>query len=519
VTPHKVLDVVRERWRFLVAGLLLGVVAAGIAIYLVPREYSASVTMIVSTQSVDPTSQVSASDEISQQRISTYVELMGSRRLASDVILAQRLPETPEQLAARITVTTTPDSALITATVTDSSPGQAVNLANAIGAAFIKGVGDLEQPVDPTRRPPVVAKVFQAAQPPADLAAPRPLLYLAFGVVLGLLVGFGAAMLRSVLDTRVTSRSQLEEILGVPVLGTIGRDRKIRSSPLRMYGASHAALAEAFRYLRTNIQVAVVDHQRKTVLVTSATSAEGRTTTVCNLGLTLAKAGARVVIVDADLRNPAIARYLGIATTPGLSDVLNTRESMKTAVRPVGPSLDALPSGLCPPNPSELLGSKRMTELLASLREMYDVVLIDSAPLLPVTDAAVLAPRVDAVLVVVRQGRTRVQDLYAARETLQAVSGRILGSVLTMARHAGPRMRSRLTPTVGRWWPTARQSGNGTHGPATMPTAAPRPMPQPMSRADPRPSPRPRVDDGGKDDGPPERSDLDETLDRGPAAR
>ncbi len=513
MTPREFVDIARERWRFIVAGLLLGLVAAGLAIYLVPREYSASVTMIVSTQPVDPTIPApTGSDEVSAQRISTYVELARSKRLASDVILALRLPDTPEQLANRIAVTTTPDSALITAAVTDGSSDQAVNIANAIGSAFIKDVGEIEQPADPARRPSIVAKVFQQAQPPADLVAPRPSLYVVFGVVLGLLVGFGAAVVRSALDTGVKSRSQLEEILRVPVLGIIGRDRKIRSSPLRMYGASHTPLAEAFRHLRTNVQVGALDRRRKTILVTSATSGEGRTTTVCNLGLTLAKAGARVVIVDADLRNPSIARCLGISPTPGLTDVLDATESVKSAVRPVGPTLDALPSGICPPNPSELLGSKRMTDLLASLRDMYDVVLIDTAPLLPVTDAAVLAPRVDAVLVVVRHGRTHVQDVYEARDTLHAVSARILGSVLTMARHAGPYGRAQLGPAVGRWRPTARQPENGMAPPAPdVPTAMIRSEPP----APPRPSPRPRADD----DAPPERSDAGETLDRGSAAR
>ncbi len=516
MTPREFVDIARERWRFIVAGLLLGLIAAGLAIYLVPREYSASVTMIVSTQPVDPTlPAATGSDEVSAQRISTYVELTRSRRLAADVILALRLPDTPEQLANRITVTTTPDSALITAAVTDDTPGQAVSIANAVGAAFIKDVGEIEQPTDPARRPAVVAKVFQAAQPPPDLVAPRPGLYLTFGIVLGLLIGFGAAVLRNALDTGIKSRSQLEEILGVPVLGIIGRDRKIRSSPLRMYGASPTPLAESFRHLRTNVQVAAIDRHWKSVLITSATSGEGRTTTVCNLGLTLAKAGARVVIVDADLRNPSIARSLGIAASPGLTDVLGSTESLKTAVRPVGPTLDALPSGVCPPNPSELLGSKRMTDLLTSLREMYDVVLVDSAPLLPVTDAAVLAPRVDATLLVVRYGRTHVQDVYAARDALHAVSGRILGVVLTMARNAGPRRQDRLKPSLGKWLPSARQSENGTaHRSEVLPA-----MPLPPSPPQPRPSPRPRSDGGTNDDRPAERAKADEPLDRGSAAR
>ncbi len=372
---------------------------------------------------------------------------------------------TPEQLAGRISVTTTPDSALITATVTDDSSTVAVQIANAIGDAFVKNVAEIEQPADPTRRPSVAAKVFQPAQAPADLVAPRPTLYAIFGVVLGLLAGFGAAVVRSALDTRVKGRNQLEEMLGSPVLGIIGRDPKIRQSPLVMYGAPHTPLAEAFRQLRTNVQFTDIDRQRKSILVTSATSGEGRTTTVCNLGLALAEAGARVVIVDADLRNPAIAACLGIEGTPGLTDVLLNAVSLEEAVHPIGPTLDALPSGLCPPNPSELLGSDRMADLLMALRRRYDIVLIDTAPLLPVTDAAVLAPNVDGVLVLARHGQAHVQDVVAARDALHAVSARILGSVLTMVPRVGTRKGSRIKHGPERQTPAPRPPAGNAPGP------------------------------------------------------
>jgi capsular exopolysaccharide synthesis family protein len=227
------------------------------------------------------------------------------------------------------------------------------------------------------------------------------------------------------------------------VLGVIGRDPKIPTSPLVMYGAPHTPLAEAFRQLRTNVQFVDVDRERKVILVSSATAGEGRTTTVCNLGLAVAEAGARVLIVDADLRDPSVAQCLSIDGTRGLTDVLLNQITIERAIQPIGPTLDVLPSGPLPPNPSELLGSNRMVKLLAMLRGRYDVILIDAAPLLPVTDAAVLAPRVDGVLVLVRHGKTVLRDLQAAKDALHAVSGRVLGSVMTMVPHIGSRSRRR----------------------------------------------------------------------------
>ena len=455
MTPREYIEVVRERWRWIVAGLLLGVIAAVGAIYLVPREYSTAVTVLVAPQA-DPTGTANDSGEISAQRLGTYVELLQSKRLAGGVISELGLPTTPDQLANRIGVTTTPDSLLLTATVTDASPDQAVRVANALADQFIKNVAEIEQPSDPTRPPAVVAKTFEQAQLPAEQIAPRPVVYSVVGVVVGLLVGFGIALLGHALDFRVKSRRQLEDALGVPVLGVIGRDPKIPSSPLVMYGAPSTPLAEAFRQLRTNVQFIDVDRRHKLILVASANAGEGRSTTVCNLALALAEAGTRVLIVDADLRNPSIARILSVDGTVGLTDVLLNRIPLEQAIQPIGPTLDVLPSGSRPPNPSELLGSNRTVNLIAALHGRYDVVLIDTAPLLPVTDAAVLAPRVDGVLLLVRHRKTVVRDLQAAKDALGAVSGRLVGSVMTMVPHAGGgRGRTRSKAQKGMPQPTA----------------------------------------------------------------
>ena len=463
MTPREYIDIARERWRFIVAGLVLGLAVAGAAVYLVPRQYAAGVTVMVAAQNADDPATVGTDDdEISAQRLGVYDELLRSKRLTRGVITDLQLPVTPEDLADRIAVVTTPDSVLLTATVTDSSPEQAVRIANALADQFIRNVADIEQPSDPRLAPTVVGKVFEAAQLPADLVAPRPVMYVAVGVLLGLLVGFGSALLRHAVDARIRNRRQLEETLDAPVLGTIGRDPKIASSPLVMYGAPHTPLAEAFRQLRTNVQFTDVDREHKVILVTSATDGEGRSTTVCNLGLALAEAGTSVVVVDADLRKPAVARCLGVDGGIGLTDVLVNRVPLERALQPIAPALDVLPSGLLPPNPSELLGSNRMIDLIKKLRGGYDVVLIDTPPLLPVTDAAVLAPRADGVLLLVRHGSTALQDVQAAKDALHAVSGRILGSVLTMAPLTAKQARNQAGRR-NRWLPRA----------ATYPAAAP----------------------------------------------
>jgi len=447
MTLREYVAVARDRWRFVLAGLLLGLLAAGAVTYLTPREYASEITMMVSATTVsDDPSVLADGDTLSAGRVRTYVELMRSERLAADVVASLGLNTTAEELAERITVTSAPETVLLTAGVTADSPHGAIAIANAIGTAFVQNVAELEQPADRTRAPAVEAKVFEAPSAEAVMTAPRPVLYFALGVVLGVLAGFGGALFRNAFDTRIKTRGQLEDILGAPVIGVIGRDPKIVNSPLVIYGAPNTPPAEAFRQLRTNVSFIDVDREHKVILVTSATSGEGRSTTVSNLGLALAEAGHRVLILDADLRDPAIARYLRVDDTLGLTDVLVNRATVEQALQPSGPMLDVLPSGLLPPNPSELLGSNRMVNLLKYLRGRYDIILIDTAPLLPVTDAAVLAPHADGVLVLVRHGRTVVQEVQAAKDALDAVSARVVGAVLTMVPHTGSRAHARLKP-------------------------------------------------------------------------
>ncbi len=385
-----------------------------------------------------------------------------------------------------------------------------MQIANVMADQFIRNVAEIEQPSDPARPPLVEAKVFEPAALPADIVAPRPPLYLAAGLALGLLAGFAAALLRNALDTSLKRRNQLEDVLRVPVLGMIGRDPKIVNSPLVIYGDPHAPLAEAFRQLRTNVQFMDVDSARKVILVTSPSAAEGKSTIVCNLGLALAEAGTSVLIIDADLRRPSIARCLGVDGTIGLTNVLVNRVAIERALQPLAPALDVLPSGLMPPNPSELLGSDRMVNLLAELRGAYDVILIDASPLLPVTDAAVLAPRADGVLVMVRHGKTKVQDLQAARDAVHAVGGRILGSVMTMAPHVGKqqrypsnaqnswKQRADAPPFRIRTTPPRRDTDATGPGPVGTPPAAAT-SPAPTRRARARcPRPRPAVPQGDK---------------------
>ena len=190
---------------------------------------------------------------------------------------------------------------------------------------------------------------------------------------------------------------------------------------------------EAYKSLRTNVVFSLPKEENKIVEITSAYQNEGKSVTAINLALSLVKNGAKVALVDCDLRLPTDAQKLEIPQEPGLTQLLFDQNSLQEVVCHHDSGVDVIPAGSLPPNPSEILGSDSMTGLLESLKEQYQYVILDAPPVGVVTDAAVLAPKVSGIVLVVRQGQTREEGINAAVKQLQMASGKILGFVLTDA--------------------------------------------------------------------------------------
>jgi succinoglycan biosynthesis transport protein ExoP len=197
--------------------------------------------------------------------------------------------------------------------------------------------------------------------------------------------------------------------------------------------------AESFRTLRTNLQFLDIGRENRSFVVTSSIQGEGKSTTVANLAITLADAGARVLVVDADLRRPKLHEYLGLEGAVGLTDLLIGRAEPADVIQPWGKGdLFVLPAGKIPPNPSELLGSEALVTLLAEFNRAFDIVLFDSAPLLPVTDGAILARLVGGTIVVCAAGKTHKGQLKGALANLSNVDTPVSGIVITMLPTKGP---------------------------------------------------------------------------------
>ncbi|KGN42379.1 cell shape-determining protein [Knoellia aerolata DSM 18566] len=261
--------------------------------------------------------------------------------------------------------------------------------------------------------------------------SPHPPRNLALGLVLGILAGFGAAVVKHLLDTKLRTKEDVEGMTNAVVLGGIPYDDDASKHPLIIQADPHAGRAEAFRSLRTNLQFVDATEHPRVIVVTSSIAGEGKSTTTANLALAMAESGANVCVVEGDLRRPRLLAYLGLEGSVGLTDVLIGRYELDDVLQPFGAhSLTVLGAGATPPNPSELLGSTAMRDVLDELRRRFDFVLIDGAPVLPVTDSTVLTRLTDGAIVVAGSGVVTKDQFEHALETFQTVNGVVLGVVL-----------------------------------------------------------------------------------------
>jgi succinoglycan biosynthesis transport protein ExoP len=434
------LRVLRAHWMLVVISVLVCMAAAGGLAWTRTSIYAAKTQMFVSTSGVPADlSQTYQGGLFSQQRVRSYAKVMSSATVAQAVIDELHLSESVQDVQGKIRASVPTDSVLIDVTVKDESPRRAKAIADAVGHRFPTLVNTLERP-QRGQSSPVTVTVTSPPRLPTDPVSPRKPLYLAFGLLLGLVVGVGGAVVRDILDRRIRSDDDAGTIAGAPVLGRIAEDPDAEKRPLIAVHDPFSVGAEAYRQLRTNLRVLNVDHRLRSFVVSSAVASEGKTLVVANLGVAFAQAGHRVALVDADLRRPKLADVLGLDSTVGLTNLLVADLPLGEALR-THPSLplDVLASGPPPPNPSELLASERFASVLQGLTERFEVVILDAPALLPVTDAAILAQLVSGVILVTRAASTRTDELEAAAQSLRAVDKQVLGVVLNrLPAHGWP---------------------------------------------------------------------------------
>ncbi|MFU8871584.1 polysaccharide biosynthesis tyrosine autokinase [Micromonospora sp. SL4-19] len=425
---------IRRHWWIVLITVMLALGIAALVTVRTPARYQASVTFFVTTpgQGTD----ASQTGLVLQQRVKSYADLLTSDRLAQSVVEESPLGLTANQVQGRISTSTEADTVLLKATFTDTDRTRALKTTEALSAKFVEMVQRVETPPGGSSST-IKLEVVSGPRVTTSPVSPQPVKNLVLGGLVGLLAGAVLAVLRGLADVRMRDAVALQRVTGSPLLGEVPYEAGAKAAPLIVGEAANSARAEAVRKLRTNLRFVDVHEPARVIAVTSALQGEGKTTMACNTAIALAEAGWRVLLIDADLRRPKVADYLGLDGGVGLTDVLVGDVHVGDVVqRWGGKSLLVLPSGATPPNPSELLGSKAMADLLVALRESADIVVIDTAPLLAVTDGVVVAVQADGALLVTQQGRTSRSQVAAAARALQSVSVRLLGCVLNMAKVA-----------------------------------------------------------------------------------
>jgi non-specific protein-tyrosine kinase len=477
------------QWAWLIA---LVTVLAGLVSFLVSQRmtpvYSAATTLYIneapSTKATDYNS------IITSERISgTYSKMITTRPILEEV--ATRTGVTVEYLDGRITVSPIRDTTLIQITVKSSDPNLAAQIANELANVFSdrviqiqeerftvskeslqEQITNMEAQIDDVTSALVIEKdagvrasletkltqyraiysnlilsyeqirlseaqtistVMQVdpAVVPTKPISPQVLRNTALAAMVGLMLAVGVIFLIEALDDTLKTPEDVKKALGLPVLGIIAKHESEEGKPITNT-TPRSPVSEAFRSLRTNIQYTAVDRPIETILVTSSDPKEGKTTVVTNLGVVFAQMGKKVTLIDADLRKPSLHRKVGLQNRTGLTSLfVRSMETLELIVqKTIVANLNVITSGELPPNPSELLGSKRMQTILENLKESSDMIIIDSPPALAVTDSLVLVPFVDAVLLVIKPGFTKSKSALLIVEQFKRSNANLIGVVL-----------------------------------------------------------------------------------------
>ena len=487
-------------WHWLWIILSISILAAVLAYFLTARQtpyYRSVTTALVNTAANGSSDQFSAIIE-EDKAITTYINMMETNPVLEEVREQLGLSMSLFEMKQAISISTINETELIRVTVETTDPQRSAQIANTLVEIFSEEIQDIQMArfsesktslesqiaeiesriqeaedqntvlMSPEERLAHDTKLTQyrliysnlilsyeqlrlseaqtlatmvsveEALPNPSPVRPQPIQTALLAGSVGLLISFGVIFLIEYLDNTIRSPEEVQRKFQLPVLGII---HQYPSEEEKLISADkpRSPIAEAYRTLRTNVIYASVDKELQSILVTSPEPGEGKTTTVCNLGIVMAHNGKHVIIVDCDLRNPKIHKFFGFTNRIGISNLFSEAKLQLDDVIQATevPGLDVVTTGGLPPNPSELLGSKKMQQFLKDLQSKADILLLDSPPTLAVTDAAVLAPSTEGVLMIAYPGRTNEKALLRALQQISQTQTKILGVVMNNVDRKG----------------------------------------------------------------------------------
>lgn len=431
----------RRGWLIVLIGTLAGI-AGGLTLTIAQRPlYQATSRVYVSIQSAGSVTDLSQGSAFTQQAVKSYADIASTPFVLDGVIRQLRLRTSATDLAKQIEASSELDEVVIDIKVSNHSAALAAAISNTTAQRLSAAAEELT-PDTTNATSGVKLTIVQAASTPQTPVSPLIAVNLLLGALGGVALGTACAFGRDALDTRVRRATDLETAFDTPQLGAVPTFAPQTPTPLPdTPNSSLSPIAESYKTLRTNLQFIPRPNRTncRVYVVTSSTPGEGKSTTAANLASTMARSGQRTLLIDADMRRPMIANYLGIEGGIGLSDILVSATDIAHATQTWGDSgLEVIPAGHKTPNPSELLGSSDMASLINALRTDYDVLILDSPPVLPVADATILATMADDVLVVCRIGKTHKAELRESLHRLRQLNARVAGLVATHVRTRGP---------------------------------------------------------------------------------
>ncbi len=450
----------RRRWVSMVLVLVTTLLAAAVVTALIPPRFTASTSVFFDVRGGSSVDDLAQASDFVESRMPSYARVSTSPLILGPVISDLSLPLTTKELADDVTAAVPEGTVILTIAASSDSAQKAADIANAVASRVVSTVPTTLAPAASGSIPAVRVVVLAAATPAEALRSPGVARSLGLGLVLALLLAAGTAALRHAFDTRIRSEADVRGLSGSAVVGAVPLDRAAPLHPVARQADPLGPRSEAMRRLRTNLLFLHGPDASAPIVITSSIPEEGKTLTAVNLAISLADAGLRVLLVDADLRRPSVARLLDLQAPAGLTTVLERRVPVPEVVQRWGAStLDVLSSGPLPANPSELLGSMAMESLLRQLSATYDMVLIDTPPLLTAADGVVLSRAAGSALVVVGMDGTQRSQLEAGLESLTMVGANVVGLVLNRVPTGEYRPFVRTTARVQSRVMELRQGG------------------------------------------------------------
>ncbi len=410
--------------------------------FLVSPKYTAKAQVIATFNSAQENG---ANTDITQQniggtyissQITSYPTLATTGTVLQPVINELHLDESVKELAGQLSVDNPSNTAFVNISATDVDAVQSAAIANAV-AKSLQNIVENDLYVSNNGRSPIKVSVVQKADVPDEPSSPKKRLCLAAGVILGLVVGIFAALLKDLLSTKVGETSDVRGIVHASALGSVPKSEILEGTRPVIIAEPNGPITEEYRRIRSNIKFLQVNQKKgkgQLLVISSTSASEGKTTTAINTAAVLAENGAKVLLIDADLRHPSVAHHLGIEGNVGLAHVLSGQMTPVDVVQNYWkPNLHILPAGKRPANASLLLNSDMMKMLVDQALLQYDYVIIDTAPLTVSNDAVVFGSWTSGVILVTARGICKKKDLDEIAESLRTAKVPVLGFVFNFA--------------------------------------------------------------------------------------